>query len=99
MTAPEAFSWFLPGDPPNEGCWDWPASTTNAGYGNFTVKVGSRLVTHYAHRVSYEIFHGPIPYGLLVMHSCDRPVCVNPAHLRAGTQKENMREASVRGRI
>ena len=51
-----------------------------------------------AHRVSYELFKGPIPAGLHILHRCDTPACVNPAHLRAGTVKENMAEREARGR-
>lgn len=52
-----------------------------------------------AHRVSYEMRHGPIPDGLNILHDCDNPNCVNPSHLKAGTQQENMRDASLRGRL
>jgi hypothetical protein len=52
-----------------------------------------------AHRFSFEIHHGAIPDGLDVLHSCDNKPCVNPAHLRAGTPSENMREAYARGRM
>lgn len=42
---------------------------------------------------------GPIPDGMLVMHSCDNEWCVNPEHLRAGTNSENLLDASRKGRI
>ena len=62
-------------------------------YGHVTW--GSRK---WAHRVVYEATHGPIPPGKCVLHSCDNPVCVNPAHLHLGTKGDNQREMADRGR-
>lgn len=74
------------------GCWMWRGTKSSSGYGAF--RIGSRTdgtrrrVS--AHRHAYELKNGPIPHGLYVLHSCDEPFCVNPAHLRIGTQKDNM---------
>jgi hypothetical protein len=51
-----------------------------------------------AHRFSFEQVNGPIPDGGVIMHQCDTPRCVNPAHLKLGTQLENMRDCAKRGR-
>jgi len=66
-------------------CWIWTGSVDHSGYG----QINKGKITYRAHRISYEMFIGPIPDGLLILHSCDNPKCVNPAHLRAGTCQDN----------
>ena len=73
------------------GCWVWTGTRQVFGYG---ISLRYRL----AHRVSWEIANGPIPDGLWVLHRCDNPPCVNPAHLFLGTQTENMRDMTAKGR-
>lgn len=77
-----------------DGCWLWRAATMYKGYG--VVKLGGR--THRAHRVAYELSNGALPEGAHVLHACDRPGCVNPSHIRAGTQKENTADMVSRAR-
>jgi len=78
-------------------CWNWQGAKTGKGYGVIQeAGKGSRLLL--AHRVSHEIHKGPVPDGLLVLHSCDNRLCVNPAHLSAGTQSQNILDAFARGR-
>lgn len=77
-------------------CWMWLGSTYKGGYGRFWT--GIRRVQ--AHRYVWELFHGPIADdGLVVRHSCDTPGCVNPDHLKLGTQADNMFDASRKGRL
>ena len=80
------------GDP--DRCWVWTASTKN-GYG----QIGADGTIKYAHRVSYELEHGEDPGEMHVLHECDNPPCVNPAHLQLGTHSENIRQAAERGQI
>jgi hypothetical protein len=80
----------------DDECWPWTGSTTNKRDGRSASDRDEAPL--YAHRVSYEINVGPIPDGLVVMHSCDNPPCVNPAHLSAATQIENMRDMAAKGR-
>ncbi len=77
------------------GCLLWTASTQGIGYGSF-VYDGR---TQRAHRVAYQIEVGPIPKGMILLHSCDQPSCVEVSHLRPGTQAENIAEARARGRL
>lgn len=44
----------------------------------------------YVHRAFYEWFVGPIPEGFQLDHLCRRAACVNPGHLEAVTQRENV---------
>lgn len=68
------------------GCWEWTKGTSKEGYGRMSFMGGST----YAHRVSYTVMKGTIPEGLFILHSCNNPKCVNPDHLRPGTQQENV---------
>lgn len=77
-------------------CWIWSKGTSGNGYG--VISIGHQK-TKYTHRLSYEIYKGPIPEGMLVCHTCDVPRCCNPEHLFLGTQKDNMQDCSKKGRI
>lgn len=80
-----------------DGCWLFAGAVCNqAGHVHIAREDGSRI---FAHRYSYELHHGPIPAGLVILHSCDVPRCVNPAHLSAGTQRDNIHDAIDKGRF
>ena len=69
-------------------CWRWIGFIDKAGYGR--ISVGGRAgEVGYAHRVSYEFVHGPIPEGLVLDHLCRNRWCCNPEHLEAVRQREN----------
>lgn len=82
-------------------CWLWTAYRDRNGYGLAyagTRKFGHRSNSHYAHRIAYALAFGEAPAGKVIMHSCDNPSCVNPAHLSIGTQTQNIADRDLRGR-
>lgn len=83
------------------GCWLWQAAKYPRGYGmvNLGRDMRGKQFTTYAHRVSYVLAKGPIEPGQVVMHQCDTPACVNPAHLVLGTQADNLADCRSKGRF
>lgn len=78
----------------DSGCWEFNGRKDSSGYGRFDFD--SRDVS--AHRTAYEIWVGPIPDGMIIMHSCDNPPCINPDHLSVGTYRDNMEDMARKGR-
>lgn len=75
-------------------CWIW-YKTDVRQYGRATFH-GRRML---AHRFSWLVHHGEPPSDMEVCHSCDVPLCVNPAHLFIGTHKQNMLDAVNKNRM
>ena len=69
------------------GCWEWTGAAGKNGYGR--ISIDGRTV-RFAHRVSVELFVGPIPTGHEVDHLCRNHKCVNPSHLEPVTRRENL---------
>jgi hypothetical protein len=92
--------WRYVSKPVLEGCWEWTGAKDQSGYGRLASRTpDGRRTTVMAHRVSWEIHHGPIPPGLNPCHRCDNRGCSNPDHLFLGTQKDNVHDAIAKGRI
>jgi len=77
-----------------DGCWPWTGHRSRRGYG---------LVRHAgwrggAHRLAWQLTHGPIPPGMVIMHLCDNPPCCRPSHLQLGTPQENTADMVAKGR-
>lgn len=84
----------IPDDP--NACWIWSRSLTESGYGKVTVRRKTMLASHLA----YELYVGPIPPGMFILHDpihCYSRACVNPRHLRCGTKKDNSHDSIIAG--
>ena len=79
---------------PTTGCLLWLNATNPDGYGNVMVD----SVKWLAHRAAWTVHRGPIPSGMLVLHKCDTPQCLNPDHLFLGTSRDNVIDKVRKGR-
>ena len=88
-------------DPRTNDCMLWMGHRTAQGYGQMKDAKGK---VHYAHRVAYELTHGPIPEGMVIRHRCPEanggpnPSCCRPGHLEIGTYSDNAMDIQVDGR-
>lgn len=79
-----------------DSCWNWKGATRGKnGYG--AVKVDGKVVS--VHKLFYVKYKGEIPEKLLVSHTCNNKLCVNPDHLKLVTAKENHSNGVKRGTI
>ncbi len=87
---------------PNSGCLLWTGYAHPLGYGQIgrggRRGNGTSSSPAKTHRVAWELVHGPIPDGLVILHKCDTPSCVNVDHLALGTQRENMGDMAQKRR-
>lgn len=69
----------------DSGCWNWTGAIQSKGYPAIRVSGAMQL----AHRLSHELFIGPVPPNYQVHHKCMNPKCVNPKHLEPVTAELN----------
>lgn len=78
-------------------CWEWQAFIHPSGYGMIAQGNNARKML-LAHRVSWELEYGEIPFNVLVCHDCDNRKCVNYNHLFLGNYKDNSQDMITKGR-
>lgn len=81
---------------PND-CWPWIGAKHPTGYGKIWLNLPDRVCKP-AHHAALLLTGVDVPKGTVVMHSCDNPSCVNPAHLSKATQQLNIRDKVLKGR-
>lgn len=79
-------------------CWLWTAAKDKDGYGIYKRPRPRKGRTNRATRIIWEFAYGPIPEGVLVLHTCDVPSCCNPTHLWLGNSMDNHQDMVAKGR-
>jgi len=79
-------------------CWLWMGAKIRGKYQYGLIWNDRHNKIERAHRVSWILTNGKIPKDKGILHSCDNPACVNPEHLRVGTDADNHRDMVSRGR-
>lgn len=78
-----------------DGCWHWHGAKNSDGYPVLKVDGETELAT----RIGWKLSRGDLPpEGKVVIHSCDKPDCMNPKHWSLGTQQDNMQDMAEKGR-
>lgn len=85
---------YLPDNLNENNCWEWKGCLDTYGYGMFNYK----KKTCKAHRLMYEIHYAIELKDLHCLHKCNNRKCVNPLHLFAGTNLDNIKDKVKKGR-
>jgi hypothetical protein len=79
----------------NKECWECTSHTTDS-YGYPIIKKEGKSITIF--RYFYKKYISDVPKGMVIRHTCDNRMCINPSHLIVGTQEDNVADRVLRGR-
>lgn len=76
----------------SNGCWIWRGVRGQKPFDPTKRYAAMRMSNQRVlmHRWIYQQLRGPIPEGKVLDHLCRTPGCVNPDHLEAVTERENI---------
>ena len=77
-----------------DACWSFAGAKDEGGYGWCSFSLAG---TKKAHRLSAWLAGDDVE-DKVVLHTCDNPSCVNPAHLVTGTHEQNEADKDAKGR-
>lgn len=98
VVAPRSIERFWNRVQKSDECWNHAGCKSWDGHSVACINSNHGRMNVGAHRLSWFLHNGPIPFGSIICHRCDNPSCVNPMHLYAGTDASNVNDCESRGR-
>lgn len=101
----ERFWSYVVKGPEADDCWLWTGAISDDGYGRFWIKRDGGQQAVRPQRFAFQLITGDeLPSNVLLLHSCDIPICVHAAtdaaesHVWPGSHRANMLDRAQKGR-
>lgn len=81
-------------------CWLWQNAVDRQGYAkcSATSPFSNKVYGKVSRQILVERLQRDITKFEVAMHTCDRPQCVNPAHIKLGTHADNNKDTVLKQR-